>query len=406
MKTLFNILITALICLTLTEHYTSSIIARKLKGDEEGEAGESTLDKLRKDLEAYFDEEFEEFNPVKKDGANKENIEYIMEEKKAEITIHVAGSEVTAVLKNSYETQDMKLENIDFKTQKDFITENYVGKFKAHLSEIIETIPNIFASVQKGLADSKDGDDMFGPVKEVSDRRRERLLAKTKKKAKSKGKAKAKGKAKGGAGDQKPMYFEMEYVNKNLKMGSDPILGEIALADGKYQITIITKFFQKTYQLAVNTEGYVTKEATNLGNKALAQLSSMYSLNEGDGDEGDIERKLEFETYVEGLDGRLTKVLGDGFDVDVDEAKVSIKHDGKEVADVAFSDVYVSDMVFRKIVCTVEALGGDTFNLVLPYSSIYNLKAVVDKFLMEIMDHVKHACNATNPDEAVPVFEE
>jgi hypothetical protein len=294
------------------------------------------------------------------------------------ITMKVDGTKVEVVLTNDYESQSIELQNVEFQDQKELIESEYVDKFLGGLVQIETDIKAIWRAIQEGFKlavyEGSGGKTQFDKIA-------------------------LKGKAKIDSLD-----FTMKYINPGLVMPGEPISGSLVRDQSSFILTIVTKFFQKSFILGILTDGYLQSEASRMGVKALTHLDSMYYLNENPSDEG-IERNFIFANYKTEMKDALTRYLGPDFIVEVKESGAVVKSGGKPVANITVKDETVKNFSCTVMRCKIEVLDNEVYSLVIPSSSIFGMEALVDKFLMEVMDNLKHAVNKVDVNEQVQIFE-
>ena len=373
-----------ILCLFLAmDLANSTIISRELAKDKKKgkkpveDENLNPLEKLMKNLIDFFTEKLKPFK-AKKTEDSPEKIIFEMADKKALITIEVSGTQVNVSLVNEYETQQFELENIEFEDEKELIEKEYVDKFIGHLTQVTSKLDDIFKGVQAGLTASKFegffGETSFSEI--------------------------ALGKSK----DKDSIVFEMTYLNPKLLMDNDKIMGEISRVGESHALRIVTKFFQKTFELAVVTQGYLASESKKLGDGILGHLDSMYYLNENPEGES-AQRDFMFSMYKDHLEELLTKNKAETFSVEVGEEEVTISSEDGPALTAKVESKELNGLYFTVIKATLLIAGNQEYHLVLPGESIYTLNALVDKFFLELLDYTKHAANKFNQDEAVKVFE-
>jgi hypothetical protein len=350
----------------------TSIVPRKLGG---GGESDNPTEKLISDLKTFFDAKLKPLKPKvteEQDGV----IIYNMPERESKVTIQASGTQINVNLVNKYESQELQLENIEFEDEKELIEKNYVDKFIGHVSQVQSNLESIFKSVQNGLASASFkglfGETSFNQIKPAKSKNKDSFL------------------------------FELHYMNERLVMANDPIYGEINRVGADHTLRIVTKFFQKTFELAVVTDSYLTTEAKKLGDRVLSHLDSMYFLNE-DPNDVDMEKYFSFdEEYKKHLKALLEDYLGKGFTVD---EEITVKFGENVVATTSQDMTDGNGLMFTVIKANLQILSDQEFSLVLPDSSIYNVGALVDKFFLELMDYVKHSTKKLNEEDSVGVFE-
>ena len=338
---------------------------------------ETPLEKLIIDLSKFFDSKLKSLKPKKTDDGEG-NITYDIPSKNAKITMNVEGTKIEIVLTNDYENQSIELENVEFDDQKELIESQYVDKFISGLNQIETDIKSIWGSIQQGFT-AAVYEGFFGKTQFD--------------------KITPKGKPKGDS-----LEFTMAYLNPGLVMPGEPISGFLSRDSNNFILTIVTKFFQKSFELGILTDGYLQSEARRMGVKTLSHLDSMYYLNENPSDEG-IERNFIFDDYKTEMKDTLANYLGSNFIIEVKEAGAVVKFGGKPVATISIKEEVVGSFVCNVMKCKVEVLNNEVYSLVLPSSSIFGMEALADKFLIEIMDNLKHALNQVDENEQVKIFE-
>ena len=363
-----------ILCIFLTLELTvSEIIPRNLKEDDEDT---NPIEKLLNDLVKFFKAKLKPLK-AKITEQTAEKVIFDMPKKKSTVTIEVTGSEINVSLVNEYESQELKLENIEFEDEKELIETNYVDKFIGHLQQVKSDLNEILKGVEAGLTESRFtgffGETSFTDIKSSKSKSDDSLV------------------------------FEMTYLNPKLLMDNDKIMGEINHNGNSHTLRIVTKFFQKTFELAVITDGYLNSESKKLGDKVLAHLDSMYYLNENP--EGDsAERNFMFGDYIEHLEELLKENLGEEFQIEVSDEEVTISNDEGPVFTAKVEENELNNSYFTVITANILIAGNQEYHIVIPDNSIYTLDAMVDKFFLELIDYTKHASNKFNPDEAVTVF--
>ena len=371
------------ICLTLNRELKNNKKAAAKKPEKKKEPKVITpLDRLTTDLSAFFDAKLKPMSPKKTDD-KKGNITYDIPSKKTKITMAVSGTKMIVTLTNEYESQSIELENVEFEDQKELIENEYVNSFLGHTEQVETEINSIFAAIEQGLlASSFNGS--FG----------ETGFSKLTKKA-------AKGKKKGAADN---IEFSMDYLNKTLTMAGDPILGELKKVKNKYLLIFSTKFFQKTFELGILTKGYLSSESVKMGTRVLSHLDSMYYLNENPNEES-ISRSFLFDEYSSHMKDISSQFLGPDFSVEVKDKTLSISFDGKPVANIVVKESMLNDMAFIVFKGKIDVLSSEHVSLVLPNQAIFAMEALADKYVMDMMDRVKHAVNKAGANETVLIFE-
>ena len=130
-----------ILCIFLTLELTvSEIIPRNLKEDDEDT---NPIEKLLNDLVKFFKAKLKPLK-AKITEQTAEKVIFDMPKKKSTVTIEVTGSEINVSLVNEYESQELKLENIEFEDEKELIETNYVDKFIGHLQQVKSNLNEIF----------------------------------------------------------------------------------------------------------------------------------------------------------------------------------------------------------------------------------------------------------------------
>ena len=363
----------ALLCLTIATPFRATIMPRELV--------ETPEQLMIKALKVYFTDKLKALKPKVTDKGANGPVDFAIAERNATINVVGSGSLVNVALKSDYETHNLEFENVDFEDEKAMVESKYVGPFIEHLNQIKTKTIDIFEAVQKGLlaATFTGGED---------ETRFDNVIVE-------------------GKPTDALIVFQIGYVNSGIRDGADPIYGEL-LKDGKhFKLTIITKFFQKSFQISVFTDHYLVKEAQRLANQVLSHLYSMYLLNEGP------ERDEAFKYFDAGefmddkLEGIWQSELNEQFTVAASSDGSTISFSGGEIASCSYDEPNIDDRIyFMRVICELGALGGQVRNLVLPGESIYTVGAVADRFFREIARTVKHAVGGFNEDEYVSAFPE
>lgn len=376
-----------LVCSQLT---ISLEIDRELKGikkkktkpkpkseDEQEEKIETPLDKLIKDLNAYFDQKLKPLKP-KKDDDGEGNVTYDIPSKNARISMEVSGTKVLVTLLNDYENQSIELENVEFEDQRDLINAEYVEPFLTDMDQIFTDIGQIYASIEKGIL-GVEYEGSFGKT--------------------AFNKAKIDGKA-----GKDNLKFNLSYLNEGLVMPGEPVTGILARDKGKFVLTMVSKFFQKSFELGILTEGYLESEAAKVGYKILAHLDSMYYLNENPSDQA-VEHLFTFADYKKPMEDLIKDKLGKEFDVKTSDSGAVVSLGKTKVLTIKASEQVVGFMAFTVLKSKVEVLAGEESSVVIPGSSIFAMDGLANKYLLEVLDSVMAAVDKVDAGDPVSIFE-
>lgn len=333
-------------------------------------------DKLREDLKKYFDGLMKPLK-VKRTDIDDTKFEYNIPDKEASIVIEESETQFNVTLQNKYETQTLELENIDFATEQKMIQENYIDKFMGHVAQIQGKLPDMFESVKAGLEEARFS-GMYGETKFI-------------------------GVAPDKSSTEEELVFSMEYDNPAFPFAKDQIIGELLQSDEGYYLNIITKFFQKSFQLAVTTDGYLQGEARKLAEKSLAHLESLYYLNE-DRDQQAETTSFEYAAHMGDLEKVIKANLGQGMSVTMNDNGFSISIESGVAAQGEFGMEMAGGIGFNVLKVTAEVLNGQVYTLVFPNKAIYNLNGLVDKFVSELVETIKYSMTKMNPDDSLKVF--
>jgi hypothetical protein len=344
---------------------------------EEEKVPETPLEKLLLDLTKFFDSKLKSFEPEKTDSGDG-NIIYSIPSKNARVTIAVDGIKVEVSLVNDYENQSIELQNVEFDDQKELIETEYVDKFVNGLGQIETDIKQIWAALQQGF-EAANYEGSFGQTSF------DKVLL-------------------NGSPQIDSLEFTMAYLNPGLVMPGEPISGYLNRDSSNFVLTIVTKFFQKSFDIGILTDGYLQSEARRMGVKTLSHLDSMYYLTENPSDDG-IGRHFIFADYKSEMKNTLTTYLGGNFIVEVKDTGAVVKYGGKPVATISSHEETAGSMIFNILKCKIEVLENEEYAVVLPGSSIFGMEALADKFLIELMDDLKHALNEVDDNEQVQIFE-
>ena len=142
-----------ILCIFLTLELTvSEIIPRNLKEDDEDT---NPIEKLLNDLVKFFKAKLKPLK-AKITEQTAEKVIFDMPKKKSTVTIEVTGSEINVSLVNEYESQELKLENIEFEDEKELIETNYVDKFIGHLQQVKSNLNEILKGCLLYTSDAAD----------------------------------------------------------------------------------------------------------------------------------------------------------------------------------------------------------------------------------------------------------
>ena len=388
-----------LLILSLCIPTWSALFQKRMLKVEEG----TPLHKLITDLEEFYDVQLKgkDFKKDKVEG-DEPKITYTNKEKESVIEITVSGTLVNISMNNKYEGQNLSLENVDFADQKDIIQNDYVEPFLNHVVEIKGSPQEIFDDVSKAL-DGLSFVGSFGTGK-LENMKVIGAAAPPKKKSNSKQKSKAPKKA-DKKKDSGPLVFNVEYRNESMKEEMDPIYGEITPGTGGYNLTLVSKFFQKTFELKVTTDNYLEGEAKNLGTQVLIHLDAMFLLNQ-DSETNELKKEFSPEKYIE----KAAKYINDsisGVEAKVEGENIKCNLGDKLLATVTIkTESTESYLMFTVIKIKMDALGGEEIGMSFPQSSVYTLDAIANFFIGEKIRRAKKVLSGSNSEESVAVFKD
>lgn len=416
-------------------------------------AEEDRFENLQNDIAGYFETKLEPEGFVKQ-GEGQE-YSFVNDDKKSSVKVVESGSAFNIYLQNEYETQEMTLENIDFKDQQAMIEEEYINHFLNHVKEIKGNQEDIFAALSAGFENlsykGSLGESSLVNVALVTSRLRERILAANKNKKpknsakKEKKPAKKKKKeSSGSGGSSDSLVFQMDFTNESLNEtgGKDVIYGEISKEEEGWVIRILTKFFEKVFDLKITTDNFLTGEAKNFGVEILRHLDSMYYLNEYQPQERPESLTVEdYNSHLQELiessivggkmeqirshddgedeedDGTDDEETADAAEEDEDDfsfddieeestyiiSKISIGE--KEVAEVKVKiDGKRADILVVRIKLETENQIRDAISL--PVKSIYMLEGILDAFVLNRLKRMERVVTKLPEELVVKVFKE
>ena len=332
------------------------------------------------DLNKYFTDVLKPFKPEVKGTPAKGPIVFNVKDRNVEVAIVGSGSVTTVSLKSNYEKHTLEFTNVVFEDEREMIEKLYVGPFIQHLNEVQSETPDVYKSVTEGIMQAKynglDSEMSFSALKEV------------------------------GKATKDQAAFSLEVLFETVKHKIDPVYCELVKdKSGGFLLSVITKFFQKSFHLSVLTKHYLREESRRLGNEVLTHLSSMYLLNE----QGEREFALQDFDAAEYMDSHLGTVWGEELAEPMSFADGAIKYNEEVMAECRSidDDMSIEDTIyFVGFICELPGLGGEERKLILPASSIYTVRALANGFFTEIARMAKHAVGGLRVDEYVAAFPE
>lgn len=335
---------------------------------------ESPFEKLLKDVEKFFDKALKEI-PHNKKQAKEGGAFYNLKDKNSQIEISTDGNTVLVSLTNEYESHLLEFEDVDFTQQEDMINATYLSQFLRDSDQILGNINQVYEKIEAGLVNEEypvaGGESMFVEPKVL-----EKSAA--------------------------FVEFSLKYKNPNVKFGSDPVMGTLKKGKNEYTLSILSKYFQKTFQLGIFTQSFMYTESMKIAFRVLSHLDSMYYLNENPS-EDNVDRSYSFESNKDHLKNVLLTHLGDEFEVSVDEKSAKIEFDGKEVAVIEASQPRIEGGMYTVIKCKLKPVKGNPYTLVLPGRSIFEVQGLVDRFAIEMVGVLTHVMGVI-PEREIPTI--
>lgn len=362
----------AMLLITAITVTHATIMPRKLEGEME--------QAMMTDLKNYFTQALGAYKPQVKGTPEKGPIIFEVKDKNVEVAIVGSGSVVTVSMRSNYEKHTLEFTNVVFEDEREMIEKQYVGPFISHLEEVRAKTPDVYNDVREGLMQSSysglESEMKFSNLKEE------------------------------GNPSEAQAVFSLEVLLEDLVFKIDPVYCELVKEkNGGFMLTIVSKFFQKSFQLSVLTGHYLREESRRLGNEVLSQLSAMYLLNEQTNREFALQ-DFDAEEY---MDTHLEMIWKTELTEPMSFEGGTIKHEDEVMAEcrVNEDDLNIEDEIyFTEFICELPGLKGETRNLVLPASSIYTVRALANRFFVEIARMVKHAVGGLRADEYVAAFPE